>query len=130
VLHWSLNEIKVQDFFYPFLSVSSSGPAGRELAFEFFRDNFDSIRSKLDTASASLMQACVSTCCGSFTSHEKANMLEKYLLEEKKDELKLQRRGINQMLETMRSNADFIETCKQSSVADPSSWSKFIEQLN
>ena len=34
-MQWSLEEVKLQDFFYPFYSVSSAGPEGRDIAFKF-----------------------------------------------------------------------------------------------
>ena len=43
-LQWALDEVKLQDFFYPILGVSSSNPEGGALAWDFFKTNFAKVR--------------------------------------------------------------------------------------
>ena len=45
VLEWAVSgAIKLQDFFYPIGSVSQSSPEGLQLAWQFYQDNFDTIK--------------------------------------------------------------------------------------
>jgi len=129
-MDWSLAEVKVQDFFYPFHGVAFSGPVGRDIAWNFFQTNFDALFDKLRNASPSLMNAVIIYCCSAFSTKDKANELAAYLLEEKKTELKANKRCIDQMLESMRANAEFIEKCKTSSVASAATWDAFISRLS
>ncbi len=93
----------------------------------FFRDNFDAIAAKVRGASPSLMNACILYCCAGFATRDKAAMLEQFLLVDKADELKLNRRAIEQMLETIRANAEFVEASKKSPAADPATWVALLE---
>ena len=43
-LQWALDEVKLQDFFYPILGVSSLNPEGGALAWDFFKTNFAQVR--------------------------------------------------------------------------------------
>ena len=43
-LHWAVNEVKLQDFFYPIIGVSNSGPEGAAIAWDFFKTNFAKVR--------------------------------------------------------------------------------------
>ena len=39
-LNWALDDVKLQDFLHPILGVSSSGPEGGAIAWDFFKSNF------------------------------------------------------------------------------------------
>ena len=43
-LNWAVDDVKLQDFFYPILSVSGSGPEGGAIAWDFFKSNFAKVR--------------------------------------------------------------------------------------
>ena len=43
-LQWALDEVKLQDFFYPIVGVSSSNPEGGAIAWDFFKTNFAKVR--------------------------------------------------------------------------------------
>ena len=43
-LQWAINEVKLQDFFYPIIGVSNSGPEGAAIAWDFFKTNFAKVR--------------------------------------------------------------------------------------
>jgi hypothetical protein len=40
-LLWALNDLKLQDFFYPMRSVAASDRAGADLAWTFYQENFE-----------------------------------------------------------------------------------------
>jgi len=44
VLEWAVSDIKLQDFFYPIGSVSSSSYEGLSLAWNYYKENFTRIR--------------------------------------------------------------------------------------
>ena len=101
-----MEDVKLQDFFYPMLSVAASGKAGMDLCWEFFQTRLPELQAKLKAASPSLMSAVISICCGGFTTSAKADELEKFF---KANPMKGQARGVEQMLEKMRSAAGFAE---------------------
>ena len=111
------------------MCTSSHSIASAALSFSFFRDNFAAIHGKVRNASPSLMNACILYCCSAFSTHDKADMLRDFLLVEKGDVLKANKRCIDQMLETMRANAEFIENCKKSPVAEVATWDTFLAKL-
>ena len=39
-LNWAVDDLMLQDFFYPISGVSSSGPEGGAIAWDFFKTNF------------------------------------------------------------------------------------------
>ena len=39
-LNWAVDDLKLQDFFNPIIGVSSSGPEGAAIAWDFFKTNF------------------------------------------------------------------------------------------
>ena len=43
-LNWAVDDIILQDFFYPIIGVSSSGPEGGAIAWDFFKSNFAKVR--------------------------------------------------------------------------------------
>jgi puromycin-sensitive aminopeptidase len=64
-LDWTISgEIKLQDFFYPMGGVSGSGKLGSDLAFAFFKANFQKLKTMLAAASPSLMNAVIVYTCG------------------------------------------------------------------
>lgn len=119
VLMWTLNEVKLQDFFYPMGSVSRSGKVGRVIAWEFFQENFDALRAKLSAASPSLMDAVIVYCCGGWSDPEMINKIEAFF---KEHPLPQNDRKINQMLESMRINAEFGSFVLSSDVKSDTFW--------
>ncbi len=117
----------LQDFFYVFMSVSSTSAEARQLTLDFFRANFAAIKRKLEKSSPSLMSTTVLACCGGFASHAKAAELEQLLLKDLAEDLALQSRSISQMLEETRSNADFVEELKKSRLADAANWEEYVQ---
>ncbi|CAM9875213.1 unnamed protein product, partial [Discosporangium mesarthrocarpum] len=119
VLEWAVSEVKLQDFFYPLLSVASSNKLGRDLTWEFFQKNFERIKGMLANASPSLMNAVIMYCCSFFT--EKAKMEEVRVFFER-NPLPNSTRKISQMLESMEISVEFYKKIASSPLATGEFW--------
>jgi len=105
-LDWTCGgEVKLQDFFYTLGSVHRSGPVGMQMTWRYFQDNFEKMKGMVGKASASLMDAVIVFSCGGFASEEKANEIEEFF---KKNPMPQNQRKIDQMLEAMRTNGQFL----------------------
>lgn len=112
-------EIKIQDFFYGMGSVGRSNRLGRQVAWKYFQDNLEKIKSMVASASSSLMDACIVMCCGGFCSEEKAQEIEQFF---QKNPLPKSSRKIEQTLENMRANANFLKVLQASELSKESFW--------
>ncbi|EER05228.1 Puromycin-sensitive aminopeptidase, putative [Perkinsus marinus ATCC 50983] len=113
------NFIKPQDFFYPMGSVRSSTPEAGKLIWQWLVANFDSCRSRVATASPSLLAAVVSSCARGSVTYEMADNVEKLA---KEKELTSISRIISQIVENIRSNAALVERAKSSAIASKEFW--------
>ena len=119
-LQWALDEVKLQDFFYPILGVSSSNPEGGALAWDFFKTNFAKVRThvyakgiskccdcitgailvqikaKVGNASPSLMTAAVTSSVYGLTSTKDIDEIEAFF---KANPLPHSARSLSQILE-------------------------------
>ena len=98
--------VKLQDFFYPMRSVSASGPAGADIAWQFFQDNFERLQAKLDGASPSLMDAVIVCCCKGKLTTDRADEVDAFFAAHP---LPLSSRTIKQTVEDMRLQASFAQ---------------------
>ena len=82
-MDWAVKsgDVKLQDFFYPMGAVCHSGKEGAQLTFEYFKENREQLKEMLSKASPSLMDAVIVSCCGGFSSLEKAAELEAFFAE-------------------------------------------------
>ncbi|KAL7538749.1 hypothetical protein ACHAXR_008772 [Thalassiosira sp. AJA248-18] len=120
-LMWTISgEIKLQDFFYPMGSVRSSSREGRHIAWIFYKQNFKAIKAMIGNASPSLMDAVIVSCGGGFCSDEKANEIEEFF---KANPMPRSSRKIQQTIENMRANANFMATLQSSDLAKSMFWS-------
>ena len=103
-LDWTNTEVKLQDFFYVIGSVSGSSYAGLEMTWAYFKENFAMYKSKLISASASLMDAVIIYSCGSYALEEKAVDIEEFF---KANPMPQNARKIAQTVERIRVNASF-----------------------
>lgn len=121
-MEWTTSgDIKTQDFFYAMRSVGASSREGREVSWAFFQANFDLIKSKIEKASPSLMDACIISCAGSFCSEEKAKEIEAFF---ESHPLPQNARKIKQTIENMRANAKFFAALQASELSKPEFWKK------
>jgi puromycin-sensitive aminopeptidase len=119
-MEWSTSgEIKLQDFFYPMGSVGRSSRTGREISWQYMQDNFDKIKNMLVGASPSLMDTVIVMCAGGFCSREKADEIQAFF---EKNPLPNNTRTIAQMLEAMRTNAQFMDTLVASALSREDFW--------
>jgi aminopeptidase N len=111
-LDWAVKsgDVKLQDFFYPIGSVATDA-AGAQLAWKYFQDNFEVIKTKLAKANSSLMDAVITFTCNRFCTTEKANEIQEYF---DKNPLPSNARRIGQLLENIRTSALFVERIKNS----------------
>lgn len=111
--------MKLQDFFYAF-GVVAGGKNSSDLAWKYYKDNFEVIKSKLAKASPSLSDAVIVQSTSHFISLERANEVEEFF---QIHPLPASSRRISQTVEVIRSNAKLLEFVKKSSiVSDPSIW--------
>jgi puromycin-sensitive aminopeptidase len=119
-LEWSTSgEIKLQDFFYAMGSVGRSKHGGREMAWQYFQDHLDTIKSMIGTASPSLMDACIVSCAGGFCTRERADEVDAFFAAHP---LPSSSRKISQVTEQMRANAKFLDALLASELSDPKFW--------
>lgn len=120
VLEWAISgDIKIQDFFYPIGSVSSSSKAAMTLAWNFFKSNFSKVQSMVKAASPSLMDAVISYSSRGMCSAAEAAEYEQFF---KDHPLKQNARTISQVLEGIRANVAFLERILKTPVNDESFW--------
>jgi hypothetical protein len=119
-LEWSISgDVKLQDFFYPMGSVGHSSRTGAEIAWQFFQDNFETIKGMIGKGSPSLMDACIVNCAGGFCSDSKADEIESFF---KAHPLPSNARKIAQCIEGMRTNAKFLQKLQDSDLSSDAFW--------
>jgi hypothetical protein len=111
--------VKLQDFFYPLISVSASSQAGLEATWEYFQQHFVRLHAMVSTASPSLFDAVIGAACGGFASHARAEEVKKFFDEHP---LPANQRRIAQILEGIRVNAAFMDRIAASKMGSPEFW--------
>jgi puromycin-sensitive aminopeptidase len=107
VLDWALSgDIKLQDFFYPIGSVSSSSAAGLELTWAYFQEHFDRIRTMLKKSVAWLMDAVILSSVSGFATVARADEVEAFFAAHP---LPQSGRKISQAVENIRVSAAYCE---------------------
>jgi puromycin-sensitive aminopeptidase len=121
IMEWTTSgELKLQDFFYPMGSVSRSCKEGREIAWQYMKDNFVKIQKMLGTSSTSLMDACIVMCAGAFCSNEKADEINAFFME---NPVPQSTRKIEQTIESIRANASMLQIVQSSELSTADFWS-------
>eukprot|EP00607_Mallomonas_marina_P001471 CAMPEP_0182426326 /NCGR_PEP_ID=MMETSP1167-20130531/12807_1 /TAXON_ID=2988 /ORGANISM="Mallomonas Sp, Strain CCMP3275" /LENGTH=769 /DNA_ID=CAMNT_0024607665 /DNA_START=333 /DNA_END=2642 /DNA_ORIENTATION=+ len=120
-LDWAIkgSDIKLQDFFYPIRSVAFVSAESSALAWDYLKTNMSLIKTKLASASPSLMAAVIIYGLCRHCTLDQAAEVEKYFQD---DPIPSAKRAITQTLEAMRSNGQMVEKIKTSSLASPSAW--------
>mmetsp|Transcript_7913 Transcript_7913/g.17501 ORF Transcript_7913/g.17501 Transcript_7913/m.17501 type:complete len:891 (+) Transcript_7913:76-2748(+) len=126
-LRWATSgQIKIQDFFYVFASVSTSSKAGLDFTWDFFRREFDTIHGMLKNSNASLMDACIEYSTAGYCTEEKATEIDDFF---KSHPLPLNKRTISQVLEKTRNNAKFLKKVLDTDIVKPEFWSELKKKL-
>lgn len=119
-LEWAISgEVKLQDFFYPMGSVGHSGKQGCEISWQFFQDNFATIKQMIGKGSPSLMDACIVNCAGGFCSEARADEIDAFF---KINPLPQNARKIAQTVEGIRTNGKFLTKLQTSALANDDFW--------
>ena len=119
-MEWTTSgAVKLQDFFYAMGSVGRSNKEGREISWAFYKSNFEKLNGMIGKGSPSLMDACIVSCAGAFCSKEKADEIEAFF---KENPLPKSARKISQLIESMRTNAAFLDMLQKSELSNASFW--------
>merc|ERR1712070_766199 len=78
-LDWGIKsgEVKLQDCFYPIHAVTNTNEGG-ELAWSYYKENFELIKEKLAKASSSLMDAMIVYSTTRFCTASKADEIAEF----------------------------------------------------
>jgi aminopeptidase N len=119
-LDWAVKsgDVKLQDFFYPIAPVASSSE-GADLAWGYYKENFDLIKEKLSKASPSLMDAAIVYSTNKFCTNEKAKEMEDFFASHP---LPQSARRISQSIEMIRSAGKLFAIVQKSKLASASFW--------
>jgi len=119
-LDWAVKsgEVKLQDFFYPIGSVAHN-VAGSNLAWEYYQQNFATIKEMLSKASPSLMDAVIVNCISRFCTAARADEVEAYFVA---NPLPSSARRISQSIEVMRTNGKMMDMIARSKLASAEYW--------
>lgn len=121
VMEWAVSSgVKLQDCYTPMLSVSSSGKDGADIAWHFFKTNFDRIKGFAGGGNAWTLQGVIVCCTGGFSSEDKAVDIEAFFAA---NPVPNATRKISQTVEKIRINAGFVEKVKTSKLISASFWS-------
>lgn len=127
-LRWSVSgDIKIQDFFYIMMSVSSSSKAGLDMMWEFFKTEFTTIQGMVKSASPSIMDSCIAAGTSGYCSADKADEIEKFF---EAHPLPQNKRKLSQIFEEIRSNASFLQRALGTDVVKDDFWSKLTASVN
>jgi len=124
-IRWSLESIALQDFFYPIRSVHASCPAGKVIAWTYFKEELTAFKDKIGSSSANLMNAAISSCTSNFASAEKADEIEKFF---KENPLPGTERKIKQIVENIRINAVLASNAMKSPAASEKFWDLLLSE--
>eukprot|EP00927_Polykrikos_kofoidii_P049844 TRINITY_DN43855_c0_g1_i1.p1 TRINITY_DN43855_c0_g1~~TRINITY_DN43855_c0_g1_i1.p1 ORF type:complete len:882 (-),score=207.18 TRINITY_DN43855_c0_g1_i1:132-2777(-) len=120
LLEWTISgDIKLQDYFYPVASISTSSRAAGRMTWEFFKTNFPRIQEMMKSAAASLMDPMIQLSARHFCTNEAADDVEAFL---KSKDMPQNQRTITQVLEEIRTNAAFWDRIKQSPLNEETFW--------
>jgi aminopeptidase N len=117
-LDWTTSgEVKLQDLCYAMGSVGRSGKHGREASWKYFQDHRERLSQMLENASASLMDALIVCCAGSFIA--KAEEIHAFF---EKHPYPKNARKIAQMTENLRANGKLLATLQASGLSNAEFW--------
>lgn len=123
VLDWCNSDaVKLQDFFYPIFSVSLSSAEGREIAWDYFKRNFDKIHQRIEKVPTMITEAVVEASCGAFATTEKQDDIKQFF---EQHPMPLLHRKLAQILESIGNRAKVLEQFRQAGLLDdPAAWSQ------
>ena len=121
VMDWAVSTaVKLQDIYQPMMSVAGSGALGREVAWSYFKENFENIKDKVAKANIWTMQGIIVACTSKFCTHDSANEIEAFFNEHPVAGVD---KRIAQIVERTRANAGLSDKVQKSSLMSPEFWS-------
>mmetsp|Transcript_7528 Transcript_7528/g.7752 ORF Transcript_7528/g.7752 Transcript_7528/m.7752 type:complete len:879 (+) Transcript_7528:105-2741(+) len=120
-MDWTTNspEMKLQDFFYAMGSVASSNQSGSDIAWTYFKENVELMKTKLAKASPSLMDAVIVSCVSRFCTNAQADEMERFFAA---NPIPQSARRISQTVESIRNSGAMLERVMSSKLTDASFW--------
>lgn len=120
VMEWAISgAVKLQDIYSPMISVSGSGAVGADVAWDFFKTNFNLIQEKVASGNAWTMQGIIVGCCSKFCTASKADEVEQFFAI---NPIPSAARKVSQIIEKIRVTASFVEKTQKSSLATAEFW--------
>ena len=120
VMEWAISgEVKLQDCFYPMTSVASSSAEGSQVAWSFFKDNFDRLNAMCSSANAWTMQYMIMACTSRLCSREAAGEMTAFF---QAHPVPTASRKISQILEKILVSAKFSEIVRDSKLVSADFW--------
>jgi hypothetical protein len=120
VMEWAISgDVKLQDCFYPMNSVSGASAEGVQVAWGFFRDNFDRLNAMCSAANAWTMQYMITACTSRLSSNLAAEEMKAFF---QAHPVPTASRKINQILEKILVNAKFAEIVSTSKLMKADFW--------
>jgi puromycin-sensitive aminopeptidase len=120
-MEWSISgDVKLQDCYTPMNSVSSSDHIGANIAWKFYKDNIERIKSMLSTSIPWTMNSIILSCCSKFHTFDMANDIKTFFELNPNEKAE---RTITQTIERIRIAANFDEKIKNSKFVESEFWS-------
>lgn len=101
-------EVRAQDSFYAMNAVAASSAKGRDLSWDFFKDNVEKIKERF--ASGFIIGRIIKICTTQFTTTEIADEIEQFF---KENPIPSAQRSIDQSIEKVRLNAKWLTRDKE-----------------
>eukprot|EP01130_Rhizamoeba_saxonica_P008191 TRINITY_DN3310_c1_g1_i1.p1 TRINITY_DN3310_c1_g1~~TRINITY_DN3310_c1_g1_i1.p1 ORF type:complete len:870 (+),score=221.39 TRINITY_DN3310_c1_g1_i1:38-2611(+) len=105
------DKVRTQDLMYPFHS-AAHGPAKNE-TWDYVKNNWESLTGKI-TGGLGLLGRIIQYTTSSFTTNQQADEIQEFFEKHKNPSLE---RTINQSIESIRSNAAYVERSRNSIAA-------------
>eukprot|EP00299_Pterocystis_sp_00344_P019837 c9808_g1_i2.p2 GENE.c9808_g1_i2~~c9808_g1_i2.p2 ORF type:complete len:619 (+),score=164.42 c9808_g1_i2:44-1858(+) len=118
-LLYNLDCVKLQDLKSVFGSVAASDAVGAVLSWQFFKENFSKIKSKLATAASSLLDGIITVATAELVLESEAADFESFF---NANPLPASQRKISQVLENLRNTSALFQRVNQSPLANASFW--------
>lgn len=124
VMEWSVSgEVKLQDCFYPMTSVAGASAEGVQIAWSFYKDNFDRLESMCASANAWTMQYMITACTSRLSSKQAADEMTAFF---QLHPVPTAARTISQILEKILVNSKFAEIVSRSKLIQAEFWDNLM----
>ena len=120
VMEWAVSgEVKLQDCFYPMSSVANSSPEGTQVAWSFFKENFERLRTLTASANAWMLQYIIAACCGRLATEAEVDEMTSFF---EAHPVPTASRKISQIKEKILATAKFAKMTSHSKLMESNFW--------